>query len=195
MDYKINLLLQQGDTTGNNPVIDVLWNGNIVISSHTITTALNTNGIGDELSFITSDFNSQNNLEIVYKNKPSNDSTDEIKVSIFGIISSSASPDLWWNNNISEKGEPQGYFYINPNIWTWTSATVDGNEISCDFENFSNLNEVCWPLEIKNSSASMVVNYPGNILSSTSTPLLEIDSSYGTDNSSYNFVESKVRVN
>ena len=69
MNYKVDLYLQQGDTTGNKPVIDVIWNGNTVISSYTINKSYSTDysDFGtkiDDINFITDNWNDTNTLEI-----------------------------------------------------------------------------------------------------------------------------------
>jgi hypothetical protein len=208
MNYNIDLFLQQGDTTGNKPVIDVLWNGNTVVSSYTISTALATFSTSiivdwdwDELSFQTNDMKSQNNLEIVYKNKPSNDTTNEDKIYVGRIVSSEIIPDPFYIENPPPTGNiwADSYF-VNKSNWIYSNVSIDGNVLVVRSDLYPILKDIMNPIIIKNSDASLTVNHPFTVITANTYTLGEYtlgEAISNVDNSVANLVigESVVSVN
>jgi len=169
MNYNIDLFLQQGDTTGNKPVIDVLWNGNAVVSSYMISNALATFPTSivdwDKLSFQTNDMKSQNNLEIVYKNKPSNDTTNEDKIYVGRIVSSEIIPDPFYIENPPPTGNlREDNIFANLCEWRYSNATMDGTAVTVRSDIYPVLNYSMNPIIIKNSNASLTINHPFTVI-------------------------------
>jgi hypothetical protein len=173
MQYKIELLLQQGDTTGNKPIIDVLWNSNTVVSSYTISTALDTSKDWEELSFFTNDMQPQNNLEIVYKNKPTDDATNDYKI----VISSIDSYELVTNPNPPSNVNPYidsiyfDNYFINKSEWTYSNISIDGVEQIVNSDSYPILQDHMNPIIIKNASANLLVNYPFTMITANTYTL------------------------
>ena len=200
MNYKVDLYLQQGDTTGNKPVIDVIWNGNTVISSYTINKSYSTDysDFGtkiDDINFITDNWNDTNTLEILYKNKLDTDNTNEVKIWLLNIFSSIESNDPGFNPSEAVSDENTEYMYVNRVNWVWSTVIVDGNEETADLNDYPD-KKVFWPIGIKNANASITANSSGTVINSNSQPL----SNVWTDGnaaiySSYTFSESTILVN
>jgi hypothetical protein len=174
MQYKIDLFLQQGDTTGNKPVIDVLWNDNTVISSYTVSTALDLSFTSnfEIIDFFTSDIRSQNNLKIVYKNKPSNDTTNDDKIFIARITSSEVVADPFYIQNPPPTGNiwVDSYF-VNTSEWIYSNVSIDGNVLVVRSDVYPILKDHMNPIIIKNANANLVVNYPFTTITGNSLTL------------------------
>jgi hypothetical protein len=167
MEYKINIFLLQDDSTGNNPIIDVKWNEETVISSYTISKKFNLNNFqeSEKIYFITSNMQTLNKLEILYINKNENDSTNEDKVLVTSIISSEGYPDPDYDitkEKIYSETETQNsnypYVFYSFDFWIWNEVTVDGEVLSKNLD--TEVENPFYTIAIKNTNLVMNVNYP-----------------------------------
>jgi len=176
MSYKIETWFQQGDSTGNNPTVDIIWNEQTVVNSATITKPIQESMIdrnADIVSFSVDSLQSSNTILFNYTNKPSGDTTNETKVKVCTIVVYEEFPNHWYqvevDSNINPKTQSQ-FFDINPLFLCWSSATVDGESVIPHFDELPPEKEYgFWGLSIQNSNASLQINWPGTTLNTFNT--------------------------